>query len=65
MGYRGSVGKSTRRTCDGLEDEMAYVIVNDFGGGTREQYDATTARSEPGPTFGTSSKSWTSLVGPN
>src|SRR5260221_13277832 len=47
MGYRGSVGKSPRRTCDGLEDEMAYVIVNDFEGGTREQYDATTAVVHP------------------
>jgi len=26
---------------------MAYVIVNDFEGGTREQYDATTAVVHP------------------
>lgn len=47
MGYRGSVGESARRTCDELEAEMAYVIVNDFEGGTKEQYDATTAVVHP------------------
>jgi hypothetical protein len=26
-----------------MEAEMAYVIVNDFEGGMKEQYDATTA----------------------
>jgi hypothetical protein len=30
-----------------MEDGMAYVIVNDFEGGTREQYDATTAVVHP------------------
>jgi hypothetical protein len=40
-------GESAWRTCEELEDEMAYVIVNDFEGGTREQYDATTAVVHP------------------
>ena len=30
-----------------MEAEMAYVIVNDFEGGTKEQYDATTAVVHP------------------
>jgi hypothetical protein len=48
MVYRGSVGANPPgEICDELEDEMAYVIVNDFEGGTREQYDATTAVVHP------------------
>jgi hypothetical protein len=47
MGYGDSVRGISPRTREELEDEMAYVIVNDFEGGTRERYDATTAVVHP------------------
>jgi len=47
MGYRGSVRGISPANLRRTGDEMAYVIVNDFEGGTREQYDATTAVVHP------------------